>query len=211
MREVTKYGKTVEEAVSFALEELNATEEEVEIQVIDQPRSGFLGIGARRALVRVTLKKTAFDSGREYLEDLIDKMGLTANIQVKDRNSRLCHCQFTGKDAAKLIGKQGQTLNALQFLANLVVNKQSDHRMKLEIDAENYRETRKAQLSGIAHRMADKVAESGRSYRFQAMPAFERKIIHAALAGDHQVETSSFGEEPRRHVTISRRKPASKN
>lgn len=203
MREVTKYGKTVEEAVSFALDELNATEEQVETQVMVQPRSGFFGIGAKRALVRVILKKTAFDSGMAYLESLIDKMGLTANIQVKDRNNRLCHCQFTGKDAAQLIGKNGQTLNALQFLTNLVVNKNSDHRMRLEIDAENYREKRKAELNDLARRMAHKVIQSGHAYRFQAMPAFERKIIHAALADDRQVETASFGEDPRRYVTLS--------
>lgn len=204
MREVTKYGKTVDGAISSALEELNATADQVEITVIEQPRAGFLGIGSKKALVKVTLNKTPFDSGIDFLKNLIEKMDISAHIQVKDKSDRVCSCQLVGLDVSQLIGKHGQTLNALQFLANMVVNKNSGHRMTLMLDAENYRETRKQALIALADRIAEKVAKTGEAYRFEPMPSFERKIIHAKLARNSRVETFSFGEEPRRYVTVIR-------
>ncbi|RYL90887.1 protein jag [Sporolactobacillus sp. THM7-4] len=202
MREVTKYGKTVSAAISSALEELNATIDQVEIKVIEQPRRGFLGIGAKKALVRVTLNKTAIDTGIEYLKNIVNKMCLSAHIQIKEKNDRVCYCQFVGQDASKLIGTHGKTLNALQFLANLVINKNADHRMRLMIDAENYRSIRKKSLAALAERIAGKVAATGKPYRFKPMPSFERKIIHSELSGHKEIETHSFGEEPNRYVTV---------
>lgn len=203
MREVSKYGKTVDLAVSSALEELNATVDQVEVTVIERPRGGFLGIGSRKALVSVTLKKTPFDSGIDFLRNLIEKMDISAHIQVSDKSGRICRCQFVGRDVSQLIGRHGQTLNALQYLANLVVNKNSDHRMTLILDAENYRETRKKALISLADRVGERVAKTGKAYRFEPMPSFERKIIHSELAGNSKVETFSFGEEPRRYVTVA--------
>ncbi|RYM04698.1 protein jag [Sporolactobacillus sp. THM7-7] len=205
MREVAKYGKTVADAISLALEELNATPEQVETKVLEEPRRGFLGIGARQALVRVVLKKTAFDFGMDYLKNIVRHMGFSTELKVRDQNERLLHCQFVGKDAAKLIGKHGRTLNALQVLANLVINKHSDYRMTVMIDAENYRAERRQALIALADRMARKVEKKGKPYRLNPMPAFERKIIHSELAGRSEVETYSVGEEPYRCVTITPR------
>ncbi|GGL57840.1 RNA-binding cell elongation regulator Jag/EloR [Sporolactobacillus putidus] len=203
MREVSKYGKTVELAISSALEELNATADQAEIIVVERPRSGFLGIGSKKALVRVTLKKTPFDSGIDFLKNLIEKMEISAHVQVSDKNGRICRCQFVGHDVSQLIGKHGQTLNALQYLANLVVNKNADHRMTLMLDVGNYRETRKLALISLADRVAEKVAKTKKTYRFDPMPSFERKIIHSELAGKSLIETFSFGEEPHRYVTVA--------
>lgn len=211
MREVTKYGKTVEEAVSFALDELNASADQVKIHVLEKPRVGFLGIGVRRALVHVTLKKTPFDFGIEYLENVIEKMNVSANVQVIDRNNRLCHCLFSGRQASELIGRHGRTINALQLLANLVVNEHAAHQMHLLVDAENYREQRKQALIALAGRMADRVGRSGRNYRFPPMPAFERKMIHHALSNHRGVKTFSSGNDPHRCVVITKNKAVQEN
>jgi spoIIIJ-associated protein len=203
VREVTKYGKTVAEAVSIALNELNATLEQVDIQVVEKPKSGFLGIGTRKALVKVALNKTPFDDGVDYLTDIIKQSGLSVHVQVEERNMRACRCQLAGHDAFQLIGKHGKTLNALQFLAERVVNTQSDHRINLMLDAENYRETRKRALIDLAQRIAEKTIKTGRPHRFEPMPAFERKIVHHALSGNKKIQTFSNGEEPRRYLTVA--------
>ncbi|WP_100486579.1 RNA-binding cell elongation regulator Jag/EloR [Sporolactobacillus pectinivorans] len=202
MREVVKYGKTVAEAVSFALEELNATEEQVKTEILVKPRFGFLGIGSRKALVRVKLNQTAFDEGISFLKDVVNVLGLSVHVQVKDKTKRFCHCVFSGRDAAHLIGKHGETLNALQFLANSVVARHSDSRMRLFVDAENYREIRKKALIRLAERIAAQVVATGKTYRFKPMPFFERKLIHVDLAKNDQVRTRSFGEEPYRCVAV---------
>ncbi|MFT8363832.1 MAG: RNA-binding cell elongation regulator Jag/EloR [Sporolactobacillus sp.] len=206
MREVTKYGKTVNEAVSFALEELNATPDQVTTEVLENPRKGFLGFGVRRALVRVISKKMPFDFGIDYLENVIDKMNINAHLQVVDRSARICHCRFSGRQAPELIGRHGQTLNALQLLANIAVNKQSEHHIQLYVDAANYRQERKAQLNRLAGQMAERVKRTGRDYHFPPMPSFERKIIHGALAGKQKLITFSVGEEPRRYVVIKNKR-----
>ncbi|MET1248388.1 RNA-binding cell elongation regulator Jag/EloR [Sporolactobacillus sp. STCC-11] len=205
MREVTKYGKTVAEAVSIALKELNATSDQVDVQILTEPRSGFLGIGARKALVKVILMKTPIDYGIDYLKELINKSGLTVRVRVDERNTRVCRCSLVGKDAFQLIGKHGKTLDAFQYLANRVVNKGSEHRMKLILDAENYRAIRKKSLIALAKRIAEKTVRSGRPHRFEPMPAFERKIVHTALSGNSKIRTFSNGAEPRRYLIVAPR------
>ncbi|TGA98655.1 protein jag [Sporolactobacillus shoreae] len=205
MREVSKYGRTVAEAVSFALEELNATEDQVGTEILIQPRSGFLGIGARKALVRVKLNETSFDEGIRYLENIVHEIGCSAHIQVMDKSKRVWRCVLFGKDASRLIGRHGETLNALQFLANRVVARHSDFRMKLLLDAENYREIRKKALISLSERAAAQVVRSGKVYRFKSMPDFERKLIHVELAKNDKVKTQSVGDEPYRYVTLTPR------
>ncbi|MCO7126098.1 protein jag [Sporolactobacillus shoreicorticis] len=205
MREVTKYGKTVAEAVSSALNELNATLDQADVQILEEPRSGFFGIGARKALVKVALTKTPFDYGMDYLTAVIKKSGLTVHVQVEERSARVCRCTLSGKDAAQLIGKHGKTLNALQFLTDRVVNRDAEHRLKFILDAENYRETRRKALIALAKRVAEKTVLTGLPHRLEPMPAFERKIVHTALAKCSKVRTFSNGEEPRRYLTIAPR------
>lgn len=202
MREVTKYGKTIDEALSSALDELNATSDEVDIEIIEEPRRGILGFGAKKALVRVILKKTPLDLGIDYLKNVVQQMGISAHIQVKEKDDKTCRCEFVGRDVALLIGKRGQTLNALQSLANLVVNKSSDHKATILLDAEDYRSRRKESLEALAERIAKKVVHSNKSYVLEPMPAFERKVIHLKLQKNPDVETYSSGEEPNRSVTI---------
>ncbi|MCO7175267.1 RNA-binding cell elongation regulator Jag/EloR [Sporolactobacillus kofuensis] len=205
MREVTKYGKTVADAVSIALKELNATVEQVTVQVVEAPRSGFFGIGAKKALVKVMLNKTFFDSGVDYLTEIIKQSGLSVHIQVEERNARVCRCRLVGHDAALLIGKHGKTLNALQFLAERMVNSLSEHHLSFFLDAENYRAARKKALVELAQRIADKTVRSGRPYRFEPMPAFERKIVHHALSRNQKIQTYSKGDEPRRYLIVAPR------
>ncbi|GAY77215.1 RNA-binding cell elongation regulator Jag/EloR [Sporolactobacillus inulinus] len=206
MREVTKYGKTVAEAVSFALKELNATSDQVTSTVLEQPRKGFLGIGARKALVKVTLTKTPFDYGIDYLTEVINKSGLTVKIQVIERGAQVCRCVLVGKDAAQLIGKHGATLNALQTLADHVAAKEAKQHVTFFLDAEHYRETRKQALVTLAKRMAKKTLRTNHPHRLEAMPAFERKIVHQALANNPKIQTFSNGEEPKRYLTIAPRR-----
>jgi len=205
VREVTKYGKTVAEAVSSALNELNATSDQTDVQILEKPRPGFFGIGARKALVKVTMTKTPFDYGIDYLNEIIKKSGLTVHVQVEERSRRVCRCTLSGKDAAQFIGKHGKTLNALQFLVDRVVNSDAEHRMNIILDAENYRDTRKKALITLAKRIAEKTVKTGLPHRLEPMPAFERKIVHNALAKCNKVRTFSNGEEPRRYLTVAPR------
>jgi spoIIIJ-associated protein len=202
VREVTKYGKTVAEAVSIALDELNATSDQADVQILAEPRSGFLGIGARKALVKVILVKTPFDYGIDYLTELINKSGLTVHVQVDERSAQVCRCTLVGKDAAQLIGKHGKTLDAFLFLVDRVVNSGSEHRMEFILDAENYRASRKKALIALAKRIAEKTMSTGRPYQFKPMSVFERKIVHKALANNYKIRTYSKGKESKRYLII---------
>ena len=200
-----KYGRTIEEAVSLAAADLNLTVEDVEVEVLEEPKKGILGIGAKSAKVRVVPKKTPEKIALAFVKEVTSKMGL--ELYVSSRQSEnIVFIDIEGKDAGTIIGKRGQTLDSLQYLVNLVVNKNTEKYTKVVVNAENYREKRESTLEQLAIRLAGKVYKTKRSVRLEPMNPYERKVIHTTLQDDVRVNTKSEGEEPYRRVVIEVRR-----
>ena len=227
MTTVEKTGKTVEEAVALALKELQVTEHDVTVEVLEQPKSGFLGlIGTRPAKVAVTLIKKeepaeekaipvetvedapvigedAFAVGKAFLMDVFAKMNLTVAIEVEEKEEVVLF-DLKGNDLGILIGRHGQTLDALQYLTNLAANKNAgEGRKRIVLDVEEYRKRREETLVRLAHRLANKVNRRNQRIVLEPMSRHERKIIHMALQDDPQIATYSEGEEPYRKIVIA--------
>lgn len=203
MREVTASGQTLDEAVQSALEQLNTTKDHVEIDVIDEGKKGILGIfGSKRAVVKVRIKKDPIKETEKFILNVTKNMGadVEINTTVDDKHVTF---ELTGKDIALLIGKRGQTLNALQYLVHLVLNKESQSYYRVTLDAEGYRERRKETLESLALKKADRAIKLNKEIKLEPMPAFERKIIHTVLQEKEGVSTFSDGTEPHRYIVIA--------
>ena len=273
---IERWGKTIDTAVDLALEELKANRDEVEVEVLEEPSTGFFGIGAKLAKVKVTRKSPTvteepkkakkdrgpirkeevteeelnFDNGAgrnsggkpkrdrggkkprnekreepaleepvmpvvdkesleeltdhaglDFLKNLIEKMGLEATVEGRTDGKDLFFF-IEGKDTGTIIGKRGVTLDAIQYLTSLVVNKSGEDYIRVVVDAENYRAKREKSLEKLAVRLADKVARTKRSYKLEPMNPYERKVIHATLQKDSRIVTRSEGQDPSRRVII---------
>lgn len=252
MKRMTRRGATVELAISSALEALGVTREEVEVEVIDQGKKGFLGFGAKEAEVTVTVipveqpsvpertkeidepedgkepdltpeiqdvpeqtvvkreelqveglsDEAAIGETVNYLRNIAMGMGID-DLKVKhSMEGKYVTFQLESDKAALLIGKRGQTLNALQQLAQLLVNKTTAQFKVVRIDVGDYRERREQSLEQLADRMADKAVRTGRKVQLEPMPAYERKVIHNALSNRLDIETYSEGSDPFRYLVI---------
>ncbi|HSU80323.1 MAG TPA: RNA-binding cell elongation regulator Jag/EloR [Candidatus Angelobacter sp.] len=202
MKEKTVSGKSIEEAIQEALTLLGLSRENVEVEIIDEPKKGWLGIGSRPAKVRVTEKKDPIKLTVNYLELILNQMGLEAKVEAVQTNDREYKFVLSGEKMAIVIGKRGQTLNALQTLVNLFINQEADRSFRVTLDSENYRDRRAESLRTLAHRMAEKAIKTKRAVQLEPMPSYERKIIHASLQTNRSVNTSSTGEEPFRAIKI---------
>lgn len=202
MREVTASGQTVEEAIQSALRQLDITREQANIEIIDEGKKGFLGIfGSAIAVVKVTEKKDNILETEQYLKNITTHLGLDVTIEKEQTDSHVTF-QLSGEKIAILIGKRGKTLNALQYLAQLVLNKTGGEYHSVTVDAEGYRERRKETLVELAQKMADKAVRLNRKVALEPMPAYERKIIHSTLQDREDVSTYSDGVEPHRSIII---------
>lgn len=203
MDEIKKTAKTVEEAIAAALAELGVSREETDITVIDEGTKAFLGMfGGKDAVVLV---KKNFQPEREaesFLREIFLTMGLIVKIKAEMKDKHL-FVELTGDDMGILIGKRGQTLDALQYLVNLVVNKKSPYYISVMLDTENYRQRRRETLESLAFNLAKKVKHTRRNVVLEPMNPYERRIIHSALQNDRYVTTYSEGEEPYRNVVIT--------
>lgn len=203
MKEIEAEGNTVEEAVKEALERLHVKRDKVEVEVIENGSRGFLGlIGSRRARVRVRVKRGTEETISECLREMIKKMGLELSLEIREEDDYWIG-DFYGRDVRLLIGRRGETLNALQMLANMIVNRQLDERIKLVLDAEGYRKRREETLRRLARRLSERVKRSRREVILEPMTPQERRVIHMELQDNPWVCTSSIGEEPYRKVVIS--------
>ena len=203
---ITVSAKTVDEAITKASIELGTTSDKMEYEVIDKGSNGFLGIGAKPAIIRAKKKETPEDAAIEFLGQIFDTMNLDVSIAAAlNEEEKEMSINLTGDDMGILIGKRGQTLDSLQYLVSLVVNKAktSDGHIRVKLDTENYRERRKETLETLAKNIAYKVKRTKRPVSLEPMNPYERRIIHAALQNDKYVTTRSDGEEPFRHVIIS--------
>ncbi|HHV72163.1 MAG TPA: protein jag [Clostridia bacterium] len=203
MDSIIKSGRTVKEAVDAALQELGKTEDEVLVEVLEEPTKGFLGlIGGKLARVKVTVKENKVEKAVKFLESVIKEMGLEdATVEVVSQGDPL-KINLKGTRLGILIGRRGQTLDALQYLTNLVVNKNSENRIKIILDIEEYRRRREQTLERLALRLAEQVRRKGKSITLEPMNPHERRIIHTTLQNNPYVVTMSEGEEPYRKVII---------
>ena len=202
MDEIRKSGKTIDEAVAAALAELQAEKDEVTITVIEEGSKGFLGMfGGKDAVVLVKKNFNPEKAAENFLREVFLSMGLIIKIETKMQDKHLL-VDLTGDDMGILIGKRGQTLDALQYLVNLVVNKNSASYISVMLDTENYRQRRKETLETLAFNLAKKVKHTRKNVVLEPMNPYERRIIHSALQGNKYVETYSEGNEPYRHVVV---------
>lgn len=202
MREITASGVTVEEAVQSALEQLNTTRDHVEVEVIDKGKKGLWGVfGTKRAIVKVTISQKQIEQAENFLQDVTNNMNVSTEVTTSVEGNHLTF-ELSGEKIALLIGKRGQTLNAIQYLVHLVVNKDTNEYYTVTVDAEGYRGRRKETLESLAEKMADKATRLNKKVALEPMPAFERKIIHSALQKNNKVTTYSDGVEPHRHIVL---------
>ena len=208
MEKIEVTGKTVEDAVTNALVQLETTSDNIEYEVVDKGSSGILGIfNSKPAKILAWKKETMKDSVRKFMEDVFKAMGLTVDIDISiDDEHDEININLSGDNMGVLIGKRGQTLDSLQYLISLVANKNSDKYYRVKLDTENYRERRKATLESLAKNIAYKVKRTKKSVSLEPMNPYERRIIHSVLQDDKFVSTKSEGEEPFRHVVIFMKK-----
>ena len=200
-------GKTVDDAITNALVSLGTTSDQIEYEVIEKGSNGILGFGSKDAVIKVAKKSTPEDVVKDFLTEVFDKMNLEVEIITKfDEIEGVIDIELKGPEMGVLIGKRGQTLDSLQYLTNLAVNRKSDNYLRVKIDTEDYRRRRKETLENLAKNMAYKVKRTKRPVSLQAMNPYERRIIHSALQNDKYVVTHSEGEEPYRHVVITLKK-----
>ena len=256
-----KSGRTMEDAIAAALAELGRSEEEISVEVLERAKSGFLGIGAQPALIRVSYevpdepaaekkeapapkkaekkpeakkaeekkpeaKKTEekkpapkkeapapvdedaeFTAVRAFISGLMERMGVEAEIEISRRDNGGINVNLSGSGMGAIIGRRGETLDAIQHLTNYVVNRDSDKHMHISVDAENYRAKREESLTKLAEKMAEKAIKYKRSMALEPMNSYERHVIHTALQNYEGVTTSSTGVEPNRRVVVSYVRP----
>ena len=226
-------GRTEDEAIAAALKELGLERDDVSVTVVERAKSGFLGIGAAPAVVRVeyeapdeteteaapvvetkapekaamTADNGEFAEIRAFLDGLLKRMGVKADIEITRRDGKSIVVNLSGSNMGAVIGRRGETLDAIQHLTNYVINRGSDKHMHICVDAESYRAKREESLVRLAEKMAAKVIKYKRSMALEPMNSYERHIIHAALQDYEGVSTSSTGTEPNRRVVVSYDRP----
>ncbi|OCA82181.1 protein jag [Bacillus sp. FJAT-27225] len=202
MKQITASGQTVEEAVQSALAQLNTTKDRTEVKIVDEGKKGIFGFGSRPAIVKVTVRIDPIEEAKKFLNQVSEQMGAPIEIETKKDGKHVTFV-LSGEKIALLIGKRGQTLNSLQYLTQLVLNRYSEQYLTVILDAEDYRSRRNETLIQLAHRLAQKAIKTGKTVTLEPMPSYERKVIHTALAENNKINTYSDGTEPHRHIVIS--------
>lgn len=199
--------KTLDDAITEACQKFTVTSDKLEYEVIDEGKSGLLGIGAKPAVIKVRVKSSMEDKAKDFLNDVFAAMDLTVVCDVKyDDVENTMDIELSGDEMGILIGKRGQTLDSLQYLVSLVVNKDVENYIRVKVDTENYRKRRKDTLENLAKNISYKVKRTKRPVSLEPMNPYERRIIHSALQNDRYVTTYSEGEEPFRHVVVALKK-----
>lgn len=204
--EYKKYkGKNVDEAITNACVELGISADKLDYEVVEKGSNGFLGIGSKAAIIKARKNQSIEDIAREFLNKIFSAMELTVKLDinvVEGEKENTININVIGDDMGILIGKRGQTLDSLQYLVSLVVNKESEKFNRVKLDTENYRERRKATLENLARNISLKVKRIKKPVALEPMNPYERRIIHSALQNDKYCTTKSEGEEPYRHVVV---------
>ncbi|MDD2370893.1 MAG: protein jag [Firmicutes bacterium] len=226
-------GKTVEQAIENALNSLGVSKDELDIKIIQEPSKGILGIGQKEAKIEVSLKETPIeaiiedlvgakpdletltneieqspekkkkiDKATAFLKEMINTLGYQVEYFIREEQNFVI-INLKGKNAGKLIGKRGETLYAIQYIVNIVANRNDDTNLKFLVDIEDFRMQREKTLTNLANKLARQVKVEGKSVSLEPMNPLERKIIHMALQKDDSIVTTSEGEEGHRHIVIS--------
>mgnify|MGYP000306581344 FL=1 len=198
-------GKNVDEAITNACVELGISADKLDYEVVEKGSNGFLGIGSKAAIIKARKNQSIEDIAREFLNKIFSAMELTVKLDinvVEGEKENTININVIGDDMGILIGKRGQTLDSLQYLVSLVVNKESEKFNRVKLDTENYRERRKATLENLARNISLKVKRIKKPVALEPMNPYERRIIHSALQNDKYCTTKSEGEEPYRHVVV---------
>ena len=199
--------KNVDDAITQATVQLGITSDQLEYEVLDKGSTGFLGIGSKNAVIKARKKFSIDENVVEFLSSIFDAMKMEVEILVAvNEEEHIIEVELKGDDMGILIGKRGQTLDSLQYLTNLAINKHSDEYYKVKIDTEDYRKRRKETLENLAKNIAYKVKRTKRPVSLEPMNPFERRIIHSAFQNDRYVTTHSEGDEPYRHVVVTLKK-----
>ena len=235
IKTLEKTGRTEDDAISAALLELGMDRDDVSVEIVERAKSGFLGIGSTPAVVRVSYevegeepvavtppidKKAAVPAAvvdesadyaqiRTFLTGLLERMGVQSDIIITPRENGGVNVNLSGAGMGAIIGRRGETLDAIQHLTNYVVNRGSEKHMHISVDAESYRSKREESLTHLAEKMAEKAIKYKRSMALEPMNSYERHVIHTALQNYEGVTTSSTGVEPNRRVVVSYVKPES--
>lgn len=199
--------KTVEDAIMQAALHFEVSSEMLDVEVIEKGSTGFLGINSKKAVIKAKKKETVEDKVRDFISDVCKTMNLEVEmISNYDENTKDMEIELKGPEMGVLIGKRGKTLDALQDLARIVANKDTEDYVRVKIDTENYRKRRRDTIENLAKNIAHKVKKTRKSVSLEAMNAYERRIIHSVLQNDKYVTTYSEGEEPYRHVVVALKK-----
>ncbi|MDY5870190.1 MAG: RNA-binding cell elongation regulator Jag/EloR [Lachnospiraceae bacterium] len=199
--------KTVADAITEACQKLEVTSDKLEYIVVEEGSSGFLGIGSKPAIIKAKVKSSITDTAKDFLKDVFEAMNMVVVIDAKyDEENKNLNVDLSGDEMGVLIGKRGQTLDSLQYLLSLVVNKESEEYIRVKVDTEDYRKRRKETLENLAKNIAYKVKRTKRPVSLEPMNPYERRIIHSALQNDKYVTTHSEGEEPFRRVVVTLKK-----
>ena len=203
--------KTEDEAIASALAQLGLERDAVSVEIVERAKSGFLGLGASPAVVKVSYEKadSVEEKTEKFIRGLLEHMGAKADIQITQREKGLNVC-LSGDNMGVIIGRRGETLDAIQHLTNYAVNRGAEKRVYINVDAENYRAKREDSLVHLAEKMAAKVVKYRRSMALEPMNSYERHVIHTALQDYEGVTTSSTGTEPNRRVVVSYVRPEPK-
>ena len=198
-------GKTVDDALTNALVEFGVTSDQIDYDVLEKGSSGFLGFNSKPAKIKASKKYTVADHIKNFLSQVFAAMGLEVEILINAsaEEENVYDVELKGAEMGVLIGKRGQTLDSLQYLTNLAINKHSDTYTRVKLDTEDYRKRRKDTLENLAKNIAYKVKRTKKAVSLEPMNPFERRVIHSALQNDRYVSTHSEGDEPYRHVVIT--------
>lgn len=243
IKTLEKSARTEDEAIALALKELGMDRDDVSVEIVERAKSGFLGIGASPAVIRVSYEvpdeevkpapkvaaapaakapkapaapKAAaapadepaeYAQIRQFLTGLLERMGVTAEMEFSPRENGGVNVSLSGNGMGAIIGRRGETLDAIQHLTNYVVNRGNEKHMHISVDAECYRSKREESLTRLAEKMAEKAIKYKRSMALEPMNSYERHVIHTALQNYPGVTTSSTGVEPNRRVVVSYVKP----
>jgi spoIIIJ-associated protein len=204
LKSIEVSGKSEEEAIQSALLQLGLGRDEVSVEILERAKAGFLGLKSNPALVRVSYESNESQAERvgKFLKGLFSRMGVNANPEIKEADG-IISVNLTGEDPGALIGRRGETLDAIQHLTNYVVNRGATGRVRVNIDTENYRERRNEALERLAEKVAAKVVKYRRNMTLEPMNSYERHIIHTALQEVENVTTYSVGTEPNRRVVVA--------
>lgn len=195
--------KTVNDAITEACQKFVVTSDKLEYEIIEEGSSGFLGIGSKPAVIKAKVKSSVQDKAKDFLKSVFEAMNLVVVVDIQyDELNNTMNINLSGDEMGVLIGKRGQTLDSLQYLVSLVVNKDMEDYIHVKVDTENYRQRRKETLENLAKNISYKVKRTKRPVSLEPMNPYERRIIHSALQNDKYVTTHSEGDEPFRHVVV---------